>query len=44
MQSHIELVKELRDLTSAGMKNCKDALEEANWDLQKAVDIIKVKG
>jgi elongation factor Ts len=26
------------------MKDCKDALEEANWDLQKAVDIVKVKG
>jgi elongation factor Ts len=26
------------------MKDCKDALEESNWDLQKAVDIVKVKG
>ena len=42
--SNIELVKELRALTSAGMADCKAALEEANWDLQKAVDVIKVKG
>lgn len=42
--SNTELIKELRSLTQAGMKDCKDALEEANWDLQKAVDIVKVKG
>jgi elongation factor Ts len=42
--ANINLIKELRELTSAGMKNCKDALEEANWDLQKAVDLIKIKG
>lgn len=42
--NQIDLIKELRLLTSAGMKDCKEALEEANWDLQKAVDIIKVKG
>jgi elongation factor Ts len=42
--SNTDLIKELRALTQAGMKDCKDALEEANWDLQKAVDIVKVKG
>lgn len=42
--SNTELIKELRSLTQAGMKDCKDALEETNWDLQKAVDVIKVKG
>ncbi len=42
--SNTELIKELRALTQAGMKDCKDALEEAGWDLQKAVDIVKVKG
>ncbi len=42
--SNTELIKELRALTQAGMKDCKDALEEASWDLQKAVDIVKVKG
>jgi elongation factor Ts len=39
-----EMIRELRALTSAGMKDCKDALEETGWDLQKAVDVIKVKG
>src|SRR5579864_3969225 len=42
--SNTELIRELRALTSAGMKDCKEALEEADWDLQKAVDIVKVKG
>lgn len=43
-KSHSELLKELREVTQAGMKDCKDALEEVGWDLQKAVDIVKVKG
>jgi elongation factor Ts len=42
--SNTELIKELRALTQAGMKDCREALEEAQWDLQKAVDIVKVKG
>lgn len=42
--SNTELIKELRSLTQAGMKDCKDALDEAGWDLQKAVDIVKAKG
>jgi elongation factor Ts len=42
--SNTDLIKELRALTQAGMKDCKESLEEANWDLQKAVDLIKTKG
>src|ERR1700728_3488098 len=42
--SNTELIRELRALTQAGMKDCKDALEESGGDMQKAVDIIKVKG
>lgn len=44
VMSNTELIRELRALTSAGMKDCKDALEESNWDVQKAVDIVKAKG
>lgn len=40
----IEKIKELRLLTQAGIQDCKNALYEANGDIQKAVDIIKVKG
>ena len=42
--SKSDLLKELRALTQAGMKDCSDALKEAGDDLQKAVDIIKTKG
>lgn len=42
--SRSDLLKELRALTQAGMKDCSDALNEAGDDLQKAVDIIKTKG
>lgn len=42
--TNTELIRELRALTSAGMKDCKDALDESGWDLQKAVDIVKIKG
>lgn len=39
-----ELIKELRSLTQAGMAACRSALEETEWDLQKAVDLVKAKG
>ena len=37
-------VKKLRELTAAGMMDCKKALEEADGDLDKAVEILRVKG
>ena len=37
-------VKKLRDLTGAGMMDCKKALEEADGDFDKAVEILRVKG
>jgi elongation factor Ts len=37
-------VKKLRDLTSAGMMDSKKALEEADGDFDKAVEILRVKG
>ena len=36
-------VKKLRDLTGAGMLDCKKALEEAEGDFEKAVEILRVK-
>ena len=39
-----EQVKELRDLTGAGMMDCKQALAEASGDLEKAKDILRKKG
>jgi elongation factor Ts len=37
-------VKKLRDATGAGMMECKKALEEADGDFDKALEILRVKG
>ena len=37
-------VKELRDRTGAAMMDCKAALGEADGDLEKAIEILRVKG
>src|SRR6204780_5892832 len=37
-------VKELRDRTGAGFSACRDALAEANGDLQQAIDVLRKKG
>jgi elongation factor Ts len=37
-------VKSLRDKTGAGMMDCKRALQEAGGDVDKAVEILRVKG
>ncbi len=37
-------VKKLRDLTSAGMMECKKALEETEGDFDKAVELLRISG
>lgn len=37
-------IKELRDITSAGMLDCKKALEACDADIQKAIDWLREKG
>ncbi|GGO47973.1 elongation factor Ts [Streptomyces daqingensis] len=37
-------VKKLRELTGAGMMDCKKALDEAEGSVDKAVEILRVKG
>ncbi len=44
MAVDLELVKELRARTGAGMMDCKGALEEAGGDLEKAVELLRRKG
>ncbi len=39
-----QMVKELRDKTSAGMMDCKKALTDTNGDMEKAVDLLRQKG
>ena len=42
--SDIEKIKHLRQSTGAGFKDCNMALKEANGDLDKAAEILRVKG
>ncbi|MFG3020548.1 translation elongation factor Ts [Streptomyces sp. NPDC048254] len=37
-------VKKLRELTGAGMMDCKKALDEAEGDVDKAVEALRIKG
>ena len=37
-------VKKLRDLTGAGMMDCKKALDESDGDFDKAVEFLRIKG
>jgi elongation factor Ts len=40
----LDLVKKLRELSGAGMMDCKQALEEADGDVDKAFTILREKG
>ena len=42
--SDIEKIKKLRQSTGAGFKECSSALQESNGDLDKASEILRVKG
>ena len=42
--SDIDKIKQLRKSTGAGFKDCNAALKEASGDLEKAVEILRVKG
>ncbi len=44
MAVDMKKVKELREMTGAGMMDCKKALEEANSDMDKAVELLREKG
>jgi elongation factor Ts len=37
-------VKRIRELTGAGMMDCKKALDEADGDFDKAIEILRIKG
>lgn len=40
----LSLVQKLRDITGLGMMDCKKALEEAQGDIEAAIDILRKKG
>ena len=44
MKVTAQMVKELRERTSAGMMDCKKALIETDGDFDKAIDVLRTKG
>jgi elongation factor Ts len=42
--SDIEKIKKLRELTGAGFKDCNLAIKESDGDIDKAIEILRVKG
>ena len=44
MEITAKMVKELREKTGYGFKMCRDALAEANGDMEKAAEILRLKG
>ena len=42
--SDIEKVKKLREATGAGFKDCNLAIKESGGDIDKAIEILRVKG
>ncbi len=43
MEINVELVKQLREITMASLKDCKECLVEANWDITLAQELLKKK-
>jgi len=44
MSVDIQLLKQLREITFAPLKDCKEALIEANGDLEQAQEVLRKKG
>lgn len=44
MEISIDIIKELRERTGISIMECKRALEEANGDIKKAEEILRIKG
>lgn len=42
-RNNMEKIKQLREITGAGMVECKNALDETNGDIEKAVELIRRK-
>ncbi len=42
--SEIEQIKKLRKTTGAGFKDCNSALKESKGDIDKAIEILRIKG
>ena len=40
----LEKVKQLREVTGVGFKDCKNAIEESNGDIEKSIELLRKKG
>ena len=40
----LEKVKQLRELTGVGFKDCKSAIDETNGDIEKSIELLRKKG
>ncbi len=40
----LDKVKNLRELTGAGFKDCKNAIDENNGDIDKSIEFLRKKG
>ena len=40
----LDKVKKLRELTGVGFKDCKDAIDECNGDIEKSIKFLRIKG
>jgi len=43
MSDNLAKVKELRELTGAGIQDCKTALSENNFDIEKSIEYLRKK-
>ena len=42
--SILDKVKKLRELTGVGFKDCKNAIDENNGDIEKSIEYLRIKG
>jgi elongation factor Ts len=42
--SDIEKVKKLREISGAGFKDCNQAIKESGGNIDKAIEILRIKG
>ena len=40
----LEKVKKLREITGVGFKDCKNAIDENNGDIEKSIEFLRKKG
>ena len=40
----LDKVKKLRELTGVGFKDCKDAIDSSNGDIEKSIEFLRKKG